>query len=235
MLRSFLQRQDEANASTRNGRIWGQEFESPRARHSATAKASPACAASSRILAATPRRCSSQPKISKTTPCKVAGGRRQGRFGPILDTSGKSMALLHHRTIRKRSLARNGAPFGVILGENPYPRLENPYPRLKVYRLVKLQWLAAASDRLRVAKPLRFRRTCRRHRARHNQRRSSSRATHSRLGYFAPAVLKVERDSVEPNASSSFAWVRRSRWRMVLAVGMNLAMVVAAAGFVASR
>src|SRR6266566_8389247 len=52
----------------------------------------------------------SQPKISKTTPCKVAGGRRQGRFGQILDTSGKSGALLHHHTIRKRSFARNGAP-----------------------------------------------------------------------------------------------------------------------------
>jgi hypothetical protein len=44
----------------------------------------------------------------------------------------------------KRPWARNGAPFGVILGENPYPRL-------------KLQWLAAASDRLRVAEPPRFR------------------------------------------------------------------------------
>src|SRR6266576_4703750 len=71
----------------------GQEFESLRARHSATAKAS------SRILAATPRRGGSQPKISKTTPCKVAGGRRQGRFGPTLDTSGKSTSLLHYRTI----------------------------------------------------------------------------------------------------------------------------------------
>ena len=55
----------------------------------ATAKASLACAASSRILAATPRRFGSQPKISKTTPCKVAGGRRHGRFGPTLDTSGQ--------------------------------------------------------------------------------------------------------------------------------------------------
>ena len=49
-------------------------------------------------------RCGFQPKISKTTPCKVAGGRRQGRFGAlwgvILDTSGKSTALVHHRTIR---------------------------------------------------------------------------------------------------------------------------------------
>ena len=71
----------------------------------ATAKASLACAASSRILAATPRRFGSQPKISKTTPCKVAGGRRQGRFGPTLDTSGKSTALLHHRTIRQTPVA----------------------------------------------------------------------------------------------------------------------------------
>ena len=73
----------------------------PRRAICATAKASLACAASSRILAAAPGRCGSQPKISKTTRCKVAGGRRQGRFGPILDTSGKSTALLHHRTIRE--------------------------------------------------------------------------------------------------------------------------------------
>src|SRR6267154_636845 len=88
----------------------GHTFESCRVRHFGTAKASPARAASSGILAATPCRCGSQPKISKTTPCKVAGGRRQGRFGPMLDTSGKSTALLHHHTIRKRSFARNGAP-----------------------------------------------------------------------------------------------------------------------------
>jgi hypothetical protein len=53
--------------------------------------------------------------------------------------------------------------------------------------------------------------------------------------YFAPAVLKVERDSVEPNAPSSLTWVRRSRWRMPLAVGMNIALAVAALSFVASR
>ncbi len=81
----------------------GHTFESCRARHSTTAKASPACAASSGILAAVPRRCGSQPKISKTTPCKVAGARREGRFEPILDASGKSAALLHHRTIRQMS------------------------------------------------------------------------------------------------------------------------------------
>jgi hypothetical protein len=39
-------------------------------------------------------------KISKTTPCKVAGGRRNQRFGPKLDMSGKSAALLHHPNIR---------------------------------------------------------------------------------------------------------------------------------------
>src|SRR6267154_6023543 len=37
----------------------------------------------------------------------------------------------------KRPWARNGAPFGVMLGENPYPRL-------KLQWRVKLQWLAAA-------------------------------------------------------------------------------------------
>ena len=31
-----------------------------------------------------PHRCGSQPKISKTTPCKVAGARRQGRLGQFL-------------------------------------------------------------------------------------------------------------------------------------------------------
>ena len=38
---------------------------------------------------------------------------------------------------------------------------ENPYPRLNLHWLVKLQWLAAASDRLRVAEPPRFRHACR--------------------------------------------------------------------------
>jgi hypothetical protein len=55
------------------------------------------------------------------------------------------------------------------------------------------------------------------------------------VGYFAPAVLKVELDSVEPNAPSSFTWVKRSRWRMPLAVGMNIALAVAALGLSVSR
>ncbi len=45
---------------------------------------------------------------------------------------------------------------------------ENPYPRLNLHWLVKLQWLAAASDRVRVAEPPRFRRACRGHPARPN-------------------------------------------------------------------
>jgi hypothetical protein len=51
-------------------------------------------------LTVTPGRRGSRQKILKTTPCKVAGGRRNRRFEPILDTSGKSAALLHHRKIR---------------------------------------------------------------------------------------------------------------------------------------
>jgi len=50
----------------------------------ATAKASLACAASSRILAATPRRFGSQPKISKTTPCKVAAVAGKDALGQYL-------------------------------------------------------------------------------------------------------------------------------------------------------
>ena len=45
----------------------------------------------------------------------------------------------------KRPWPRNGALFSAILGENSYSQL-------------KLHWLAAASDRLRVAEPPRFRR-----------------------------------------------------------------------------
>jgi hypothetical protein len=122
---------------------------------SATAKVSLACAASIRILAAMPRRCGSQPKISKTTPCKVAGGRRQDALGQYLTPRANQRHSFIIAQSVKRPWARNGAPFGVILGENPYPRL-------KLHWLVKLQWLAAASDRLRVAEPPRFRRACRR-------------------------------------------------------------------------
>jgi len=77
----------------------------------------------------------------------------------------------------KRPWARNGAPFGVILSENSYPRLN-------LHWLVKLQWLAAASDRLRVAEPQRFRHACRGHPAR-------------------PAAISQPRD-----AQQTFAWRR---------------------------
>src|SRR6267378_2283018 len=99
-------------------------------------------------------------KISKTTPCKVAGARRQGRFGPILDTSGKSAALLHHRTIRQTPV---GAPWRAVrcdVGRKSLPRLKLHW-LVKLQWLLKLQWPAAARDRLRIAEPPRFRRACR--------------------------------------------------------------------------
>jgi hypothetical protein len=49
------------------------------------------------------------------------------------------------------------------------------------------------------------------------------------VGYFAPAVLRVERDSVLPDAASSLQWVRVSRLRTVLAIGVNAALAFAAA------
>ena len=103
-------------------------------------------------------------KISKTTPCKVAGARRQGRFGPILDTSGKSAALLHHRTIRQTPV---GAPWRAVrcdVGRKSLPRLKLHW-LVKLQWLLKLQWPAAARDRLRIAEPPRFRRACRWHAA----------------------------------------------------------------------
>jgi hypothetical protein len=58
------------------------------------------------------------PKISKTTPCKVAGGRRNRRFEPILDTSGKSAALLHHRKIRSNDRGRATAAVRCDVGRS---------------------------------------------------------------------------------------------------------------------
>jgi hypothetical protein len=149
--------------------------------------ASLACAASSRILAAMPRRCGSQPKISKTTPCKVAGGRWQGRFGVqyLTRRANQRHSFIVAQSV-KRPWARDGAPFGVVLGENPHPRLKL-HLLVKLRWLVKLQWLlklqwsAAARDRPRIAEPPRLRRACRWHAAQHSRRQSPSRATHSRL------------------------------------------------------
>src|ERR1700722_1084494 len=78
----------------------GHTFESCRVRHFVAAKASLAYAPSGRVFRCHPGSPRLPPKISKTTPCKVAVGRRNRRLEPILDRSGKSAALLHHRKIR---------------------------------------------------------------------------------------------------------------------------------------
>ena len=60
---------------------------------------------SSGKTAARPTRCTLPTKISKTTPCKVAWWSRPGCFGRSprkhFDTSGKSVALFHHRAVCK--------------------------------------------------------------------------------------------------------------------------------------
>ena len=48
------------------------------------------------------------------------------------------------------------------------------------------------------------------------------------IGYFAPAVLRVERLSVLPDAASSWRWVRLNRLRTVLALGVNAGLAFAA-------
>jgi hypothetical protein len=45
--------------------------------------------------------------------------------------------------------------------------------------------------------------------------------------FFAPAVLKVEKDGVNAGDPSSIRWVRLSRLRTPLALGVNLGLVVA--------
>jgi hypothetical protein len=53
------------------------------------------------------------------------------------------------------------------------------------------------------------------------------------VGYFARAVVKLEKaTAVRPNEPSSLTWVRRSRWRMLLAFGLNVAVAVAAANLI---
>jgi hypothetical protein len=49
------------------------------------------------------------------------------------------------------------------------------------------------------------------------------------IGYFGPAVLRVERYSVSPDAASSWRWVQLSRWRTAFAIGVNIALAFAAA------
>jgi hypothetical protein len=107
------------------------------------------CAASSRILATTPRRCRPQPKISKTTPCKVAGGRRQGRFGGqyLTRRANQRHSFIIAQSV-KRPWARNGAPFGVF-GRKSLPTIEVAMA------------LEVAMARRSVLPPPRFRRACR--------------------------------------------------------------------------
>jgi len=49
------------------------------------------------------------------------------------------------------------------------------------------------------------------------------------IGFFAPAVLRVERDGVAPDAPGSRRWVRLSRLRTPLALGVNAGLAVAIA------
>src|SRR6266436_7142364 len=91
-----------------------------------------------------PRSCDSQPKISKTTPCEVAGSRRHRcALGKYLTRRANQRHCFIIAQSVKRPWPRNGALFGAVLSENSYPQL-------------KLHWHAAASDRLRVAEPPRF-------------------------------------------------------------------------------
>ncbi len=52
------------------------------------------------------------------------------------------------------------------------------------------------------------------------------------VAYFAPAVLRMERESVPPEDPSSFAWVRLSRWRTPLSLCVNAALGLAVAALV---
>ncbi len=49
------------------------------------------------------------------------------------------------------------------------------------------------------------------------------------IAYFVPAVLRVEKQSVPFDDPASLAWVRRSRWRTVLSLGVNVALGIAIA------
>src|SRR5260370_20512602 len=77
-----------------------------------------------------PRGDGSQPKISKTTPCKVAGSRRHGcALGKYLTRRANHGHSFIIAQSVKRPWPSNSALFGAILGENSYPQL---YLRLLV-------------------------------------------------------------------------------------------------------
>jgi hypothetical protein len=48
------------------------------------------------------------------------------------------------------------------------------------------------------------------------------------VGFFGPAVLRVEKSGVAPNDPASIRWVRLSRWRTPLALGANVSLGIAA-------
>jgi hypothetical protein len=47
------------------------------------------------------------------------------------------------------------------------------------------------------------------------------------VAYFGPEVLRAEKSSPPPDHPSSLAWVRRSRWRTPLSLGVNAALGMA--------
>ena len=55
------------------------------------------------------------------------------------------------------------------------------------------------------------------------------------VSYFGRAVLRVEKSAPPPDDPSSLAWVRRSRWRTPLSLGVNIALGVAIAALTANR
>jgi hypothetical protein len=78
-------------------------------------------------------------KISKTTPCKVAGGGRHST--KQLDTSGKSAAFFDYSEILY------AAPRPATAGASVAIAAEKSSPRTEI------AGITAANDRLRVAEP----------------------------------------------------------------------------------
>ena len=117
----------------------GHTFESCRVRQLATAKVSAACAASRRLAAASRwlpnENIENNPMQRRPPPAWM--------LGTTFDMSGKSAALLHRRTIRQTPV---GAQWRAV--RRDFGRKSDP--QLKLHWPVKLQWLAAARDRLRV-------------------------------------------------------------------------------------
>jgi hypothetical protein len=50
--------------------------------------------------------------------------------------------------------------------------------------------------------------------------------------FFAPAVLQVEKNGVADNDPTSIRWVRLSRWRTPLSLGVNASLIIAAISLV---